>query len=35
MGRPGRFPNGGAFKAFTGLTPRAKRRARPTVSTSP
>jgi transposase len=23
MGRPGRFPNGGAFKAFTGLTPRA------------
>ncbi len=23
MGRPGRFPNAGAFKAFTGLTPRA------------
>jgi transposase len=23
MGRPGRFPNGGALKAFTGLTPRA------------
>src|SRR4029450_8552468 len=23
MGRPGRFPNGGAFKAFTGLPPRA------------
>ena len=23
MGRPGRFPNGSAFKAFTGLTPRA------------
>jgi transposase len=23
MGRPGRFPNGGAFKAVTGLTPRA------------
>jgi transposase len=23
MGRPGRFPNSGAFKAFTGLTPRA------------
>ena len=23
MGRPGRFPNGGAFMAFTGLTPRA------------
>lgn len=23
MGRPGRFPNGGAFKAFTGLVPRA------------
>jgi transposase len=23
MGRPGRFPNGGVFKAFTGLTPRA------------
>jgi hypothetical protein len=22
MGRPGRFPNAGAFKAFTGLTPR-------------
>jgi hypothetical protein len=22
-GRPGRFPNAGAFKAFTGLTPRA------------
>jgi transposase len=25
MGRPGRFPNAGAFKAFTGLTPRAVR----------
>jgi Transposase IS116/IS110/IS902 family len=23
MGRPGRFPHAGAFKAFTGLTPRA------------
>jgi transposase len=23
MGRPGRFPNASAFKAFTGLTPRA------------
>jgi transposase len=23
MGRPGRFPNAAAFKAFTGLTPRA------------
>jgi Transposase IS116/IS110/IS902 family len=23
MGRPGRFPNAGAFKAFTGLAPRA------------
>jgi Transposase IS116/IS110/IS902 family len=23
MGRPGRFPNGSACKAFTGLTPRA------------
>ena len=35
MGRPGRFPNGGAFKAFTGLTPEPTRPARPTASTSP
>lgn len=31
----GRFPNGGAFKAFTGLTPEPTRPARPTASTSP
>lgn len=34
MGRPGRFPNGGAFKAFTGLTRGPVRPARPTASTS-
>ena len=35
MGRPGRFPNGDAFKAFTGLIPEPTRPARPTASTSP
>src|SRR4029450_4501056 len=41
MGRPGRFPNGGAFKAFTGLTPPANetgqtdRKHQPVTKTGP